>query len=141
MEKFVIGVALVTLVVMPVVADPTPTQTPAQLEASANASADAQMPSQETKAAAQQSGKAQVEANKAASNNNPSGGISTDLELQQKTQAGKTRTAANEAGSDRENFQNGKTSAGPVTDQQLEEKAMVDNGLNDGGAAAQTVTP
>jgi hypothetical protein len=139
MERLVIGAALASLAVMPVAADPTPTQTPAQLQSSANVSADAQMPSQEAKAAARQSSKTEAGADKAASNNNPTGGISTDLELQQKTatpNSSAARMAANE-----DDQPSGKVNAGPVTDQQLAEKAAIDNGVNDGGVAAQTVTP
>jgi hypothetical protein len=112
--------AIATLAALPVLADTVPTQTPAQLKASTNPPPAPQMPSQADKAEATQSGKAQLAANDAASNANQDAdqGISLD-----KTDQGR------------------KESTGPVTEQQIEEKAAVDNGVNDGGAAAQTLTP
>jgi hypothetical protein len=104
MEKFVIGI--LTLTMLPVAADPSPSQSPAQLEASASPSTDAQMPSQADKADIRQAGKAQVAANQATPN---------------KDQAAKQ--------------------SGTINDQQIEDKAAIDTGANDGGSAAHTVTP
>jgi hypothetical protein len=57
-EKFVIGVALVTLIILPVVADPTPSvESPAE---TCNCAGVWVAPSQEQKAAVQQSDKTQA---------------------------------------------------------------------------------
>jgi hypothetical protein len=104
MKLFLPGLSLLLLSALPALADPAPMQSPAQLQASGSASTDAQMPSPADKAAAEQSGKAQVAANKAASNNTRKGG-------------------------------------GIITDAQRQQKAVTDNGRNDGGVAAGDVTP
>ncbi len=118
MRNFAIGVAIAALSALPLRAEPAETS--------------AQVPQAPTQTPAQLD---------ASAGPSPAPQMPSQAEKAEVKQSDKVAANAAASAGGREDDQDKKENSGPVTDQQLAEKAPVDNGANDGGAAAHTVVP